>query len=66
MFGWEDVLVVFVLAMLIFGPGKLSGTGKALGTAIRDFREAMKGEDESSKKEKPQEASPKDTSNPHQ
>ncbi len=65
MFGWEDVLVVFVLVMLIFGPGKLSGTGKALGTAIRDFRDAMKGEDESSKKEKTQEVAPKDnTSNP--
>lgn len=65
MFGWEDVIVVFVLVMLIFGPGKLSGTGKALGTAIRDFREAMKGEDESSPKEKTQEVIPKDTSNPN-
>ncbi len=65
MFGWEDVIVVFVLVMLIFGPGKLSGTGKALGTAIRDFREAMKGEDESSRKEKTQEVTPKDTSNPN-
>ena len=43
---WEIVLIL-VLALVLFGGGKLAGVGKALGTAIRDFKKEMKTPEES-------------------
>lgn len=37
---WE-VGVVVVVALLIFGPRKLPEIGKALGTAITEFKQSM-------------------------
>ncbi|MBI5118349.1 twin-arginine translocase TatA/TatE family subunit [Candidatus Poribacteria bacterium] len=45
--------------MLIFGTSRITGIGKSLGTAIRDFRDSMKGEPP--QKEKSPEQSPKET-----
>ncbi|MBQ2952171.1 MAG: twin-arginine translocase TatA/TatE family subunit [Clostridia bacterium] len=41
---WEIVLIL-ALALVLFGGGKLAGVGKALGTAIRDFKKEMKSDD---------------------
>jgi sec-independent protein translocase protein TatA len=34
-------IVVLVIVLIIFGPGKLPGVGKSLGEAIRGFKKAM-------------------------
>lgn len=41
------LLIVLAIILLIFGPGKLSGLGSALGSSIRDFKRATRedGED---------------------
>jgi len=39
-------LVVLVIVLLIFGPKKLPEVGKGLGSAIRGFREGLKGTSE--------------------
>lgn len=39
---WEIALIV-VLALVLFGGGKLAGVGKALGKSIKDFKDEMKG-----------------------
>jgi Sec-independent protein translocase protein TatA len=44
-----------------FGTGKISGIGKSLGTAIRDFRESVKSDDEP--EEEPIESKPKEAGN---
>lgn len=36
---WE-LLVVLVVILLIFGPKKLPEMGKAIGSAVREFRQA--------------------------
>lgn len=36
------LLVIFVIAMLIFGPKKLADLGKGLGQGIREFKDAIK------------------------
>ena len=36
---WE-LLLILVIVVLIFGVGKLSGLGGALGKSIREFRKA--------------------------
>jgi len=47
--GATELIVILVVALLIFGPGKLPEIGSALGKGIRDFRKALehKGGDES-------------------
>jgi len=51
---WEIVLIV-VLALVLFGGGKLAGVGKALGQSIRDFKKEMKSDDEGNQNEKKEE-----------
>jgi sec-independent protein translocase protein TatA len=36
-----DILVIVVLALLFFGPGKLAGLGKGLGEGIKNFKTAV-------------------------
>jgi sec-independent protein translocase protein TatA len=40
------LLVIFGLALLVFGPKKLPELGKGLGESIRGFKSAMKAEEE--------------------
>jgi len=39
------LLVIFGIALLVFGPKKLPELGKGIGEAIRGFRSAMKEEE---------------------
>jgi sec-independent protein translocase protein TatA len=41
------LLVIFGIALLVFGPKKLPELGKGLGDGIRGFKSAMKQEPES-------------------
>ncbi|MDO7786322.1 twin-arginine translocase TatA/TatE family subunit [Desulforamulus aquiferis] len=34
----SHLLLVLVVVLIIFGPGKLKGLGKSLGESIRDFK----------------------------
>ena len=45
--GWE-LLIILVIVIVIFGAGRLSEIGGALGKSIREFREssAVSGEDD--------------------
>ncbi|BAF59890.1 MAG: twin-arginine translocase TatA/TatE family subunit [Pelotomaculum sp.] len=36
--GAPELILVLVLALIIFGPGKLPELGKAVGKTIREFR----------------------------
>ncbi len=40
--GPGELLLILIIALIIFGPGKLPELGKALGKAIREFREATR------------------------
>jgi sec-independent protein translocase protein TatA len=42
--GVPELLIILVIALLFFGPGKLSELGKGLGDAIRGFKGALKEE----------------------
>ena len=39
----EKLFILFVIALMIFGPSKLASLGSSLGRSIRDFRSAVRG-----------------------
>lgn len=39
--GMPELIVIFVIALIVFGPSKLPDLGKSLGEAIRGFKKAM-------------------------
>jgi sec-independent protein translocase protein TatA len=43
--GAPELIVILVVALLVFGPGRLPEIGGALGKGIRDFRKAFEGAD---------------------
>jgi sec-independent protein translocase protein TatA len=42
--GAPELIVILVIALIVFGPGKLPEIGSALGKGVRDFRKAFEGE----------------------
>lgn len=38
--GAMELVVILVLALIIFGPGKLPEVGKAIGRGVREFKKA--------------------------
>ncbi|HCX90549.1 MAG: twin-arginine translocase TatA/TatE family subunit [Nitrospirae bacterium CG_4_9_14_3_um_filter_41_27] len=42
--GFPELIVIFVVALLIFGPSKLPSPGKSLGEAIRGFKKELQDE----------------------
>ncbi len=44
-------LIVLLIVMLIFGTKKLRNIGEDLGSAVRGFKEGMKGDDEKQKQQ---------------
>ena len=38
--GWEEMVVIFIVALVLFGPKKLPELGRTLGKAITEFRRA--------------------------
>jgi len=38
--GMTELIVIFIIALLVFGPKKLPDLGKALGRGIAEFRKA--------------------------
>jgi len=44
--GMPELLVILGIALLIFGPSKLSDLGKGLGEGIRNFKNSMGGQKE--------------------
>jgi TatA/E family protein of Tat protein translocase len=41
--GFPELIVIMVVALLVFGPGRLPEIGTALGKGIRDFKKAFEG-----------------------
>lgn len=48
--GIPSLILILVIALIIFGPGKLPGVGKALGESIHGFKKGISGDDEAEKK----------------
>lgn len=40
--GFTELIVILVIILILFGPGKLPEIGKALGRGIREFKDAQR------------------------
>jgi sec-independent protein translocase protein TatA len=47
------LIVILVIVLIIFGPGKLPDLGQSLGRGIREFKSSVKGEDDAEAAAKP-------------
>ncbi|MGH7835458.1 MAG: twin-arginine translocase TatA/TatE family subunit [Candidatus Binatia bacterium] len=45
--GMQELLIILVIALVIFGPSKLPQIGSGLGKAIRDFKKGLSSSEES-------------------
>ena len=43
--GMTELVIVLVIVLLIFGPGRLGSIGSSLGKGIRNFRDSLDGGD---------------------
>jgi sec-independent protein translocase protein TatA len=71
--GPAELILIFIIALIVFGPGKLPELGQAIGKSLKDFRkmsqeftkqvnlEAMTAELEEKEKVKQKPAEPKET-----
>jgi sec-independent protein translocase protein TatA len=55
------LLVILIIVMIIFGPGKLPQIGAGLGKSIREFKKALSGEEQVSPTEAKKEAITQDS-----
>ena len=44
--GVPELILILVIGLVVFGPGKLPGVGKALGQSIKEFKQANADDDE--------------------
>jgi sec-independent protein translocase protein TatA len=50
--GAPELLLILIIALVVFGPGKLPAIGGALGKSLREFKDAMNAVEQDDKKEK--------------
>ena len=44
--GMPELILILIIALVVFGPGKLPEVSKALGKSIKEFRKATSVEDD--------------------
>jgi sec-independent protein translocase protein TatA len=50
--GWAEILIVLVIVLLLFGPGRIGKVASEMGKGIRNFKSGLSGDDEEKKEEK--------------
>jgi sec-independent protein translocase protein TatA len=61
--GWQEILLILLIALLLFGAKKIPDLARGLGKGIREFRKGLSELDkplEPEKDEKKEEKSPKE------
>jgi len=59
-FGLPELLIILVIIVLLFGPGRIGKVAGELGKGIRSFRDSLSGKGGEQKGDEKQPESPKD------
>lgn len=52
-FGIPELLIILVIVLLLFGPGRIGKIAGEIGKGIRSFRDGLSGKDDTSKQDFP-------------
>ena len=44
--GWQGLVVILIILLLVFGPKRLPEMGRSLGRGMREFKDSVTGKDE--------------------
>jgi sec-independent protein translocase protein TatA len=44
--GPMELIIVLLIVLVVFGPKKLPGLGRSLGTSMREFKDSITGKDD--------------------
>jgi len=44
--GWQELLIVLLIVLVIFGAGRLPQIGEGMGKAIRNLKRSLKSDDD--------------------
>jgi len=58
--GWQELLIVLAIVVVIFGVGRIGKLGEELGKGVRAFRQGVREGDEKESTEKEKEEEVKD------
>ena len=59
--GWPELIILLVVVLIVFGPGKLPDIGNAIGKGVREFRKASNDLESSIRGDTAHKAEPKAT-----
>ncbi|MGZ6213928.1 MAG: Sec-independent protein translocase subunit TatA/TatB [Candidatus Limnocylindria bacterium] len=62
--GWPELIILLVVVLIVFGPGKLPDIGNAIGRGVREFRKASNDLESSIRGEPSKPAAPPQPSTP--
>jgi sec-independent protein translocase protein TatA len=58
-FGAPELIIILVIILLLFGPGRIGKIAGEIGKGIRNFRDGLGGKDETDQKEPPKDENTK-------
>jgi sec-independent protein translocase protein TatA len=52
--GWQGLVVILIVLLIVFGPKRLPEMGRSLGRGMREFKESITGNDRDDERERDQ------------
>ena len=48
--GWQGLVIILIVLLLVFGPKRLPEMGRSLGRGMREFKDSVTGKDDEPEK----------------